>query len=171
MWAIENFNIEPHITITSKALASGLPLSACVYPSENDFTVQGAHSTTFGGNPLACASSLATIEVLQKNLIDNAAKQGKILSNRLHELKDKFEIIGDARGIGLMQAIEIVKNKKNKIINPRIRDEIVDISFKKGILLLGCGESGIRFIPPLCIKEEQLNNALDLIEEAIKEVS
>jgi len=83
---------------------------------------------------------------------------------------EKYEIVGDARGIGLMQAIEIVKSKESKEINPKVRDEIVDRAFKKGLLLLGCGESAIRFIPPLCINEQQLNNAMDVLEEAIKEV-
>ena len=169
MWAIEHFGIIPHVITTAKALASGLPLSACIYPAENDFKVKGAHSTTFGGNPLACAAALATIEVLQEGLIENAAKQGGIMTARLKEMEEKYEIVGDARGIGLMQAIEIVKSKGSKEINPKVRDEIVDRAFKKGILLLACGESAIRFIPPLCINEEQLNNAMDLVEEAIKE--
>lgn len=170
MWAIEHFGIEPHIITSSKALASGLPLSACIYPAANDYTVSGAHSTTFGGNPVACAASLAALDILQGGLIENAAKQGALMAKRLQEMKDSYEIVGDARGIGLMQAIEIVKSKEGKEIAPKIRDAIVDRAFKKGILLLGCGVSGIRFIPPLSINEEQLTNAMDLLEEAIKEV-
>lgn len=171
MWAIEHFGIVPHVITTAKALASGLPLSACIYPAENDFKVKGAHSTTFGGNPLACAAALATIDVLhEEGLIENAAKMGEVMKKRLAEMVEKFEIVGDARGIGLMQAIEIVKSKEGKEINPKVRDEIVDRAFRKGLLLLGCGESAIRFIPPLCINEEQLNSAMDVLEEAIKEV-
>ena len=170
MWAIEHFNITPHVITTAKAIASGLPLSACIYPAKYDFGVKGAHSTTFGGNPVSCASSLATIEVLENGLIDNAEKQGKVMASRLNEMKDKYEIVGDARGIGLMQAIEIVKDKKSKKIDKKTRDEIVERSFRKGLLLLGCGESGIRFIPPLCINEEQINSAMDIVEESIKEV-
>ncbi|HEC77001.1 MAG TPA: acetyl ornithine aminotransferase family protein [Thermoplasmatales archaeon] len=169
MWAIEHFGIVPHVITTAKAIASGLPLSACIYPAENDFRIKGAHSTTFGGNPVSCASSLATIEVLENGLIKNAEKQGKIMASRLNEMKDKYEIIGDARGIGLMQAIEIVKDKKSKKIDKKTRDEIVEKAFRKGLLLLGCGESGIRFIPPLCINDEQINSAMDIVEEAIKE--
>ncbi len=171
MWAIEHFGINPDVITTAKALASGLPISASIYPAKNDFKVKGAHSTTFGGNPLACAASLATIEILENGLIENAEKQGKLMAKRLEEFKEKYEIVGDARGIGLMQAIEIVEDKKSKKINPKLRDEIIDRAFKKGVLLLGCGESSIRFIPPLCINEEQIVNAMDLIEEAIKEVA
>lgn len=171
MWAIEHFNVVPDVITTAKAMASGIPISACIYPAENDFKVKGAHSTTFGGNPLACAASLATIEVLEEEgLIKNAEKQGEIMKKRLEEMKEKYEIVGDARGIGLMQAIEIVKDKKSKEIEPKLRDEIIERAFRKGILLLSCGQSVIRFIPPLCINEEQLNNAMDLVEEAIKEV-
>lgn len=170
MWAIEHFNVVPDVITTAKAMASGIPISACIYPAENDFKVKGAHSTTFGGNPLACAASLATIEVLEEEgLIKNAEKQGEIMKKRLEEMKEKYEIVGDARGIGLMQAIEIVKDKKSKEIEPKLRDEIIERAFRKGILLLSCGQSAIRFIPPLCINEEQLNNAMDLVEEAIKE--
>ncbi|RLF38735.1 MAG: aspartate aminotransferase family protein, partial [Thermoplasmata archaeon] len=113
---------------------------------------------------------LATLDILQNGLIENAAKQGEYMSKRLKEMEENYEIVGDARGIGLMQAIEIVKSKEGKEIAPKIRDAIVDRAFKKGILLLGCGVSGIRFIPPLSINEEQLTNAMDLLEEAIKEV-
>lgn len=170
MWAIEHFNVVPDVITTAKAMASGIPISACIYPAENDFKVKGAHSTTFGGNPLACAASLATIEVLEEEgLIKNAEKQGEIMKKRLEEMKEKYEIVGDARGIGLMQAIEIVKDKRSKEVEPKLRDEIIERAFRKGILLLSCGQSAIRFIPPLCINEEQLNNAMDLVEEAIKE--
>ena len=170
MWAIEHFNVVPDVITTAKAMASGIPISACIYPAENDFKVKGAHSTTFGGNPLACAASLATIEVLEEEgLIKNAEKQGEIMKKRLEEMKEKYEIVGDARGIGLMQAIEIVKDKKSKEVEPKLRDEIIERAFRKGILLLSCGQSAIRFIPPLCINEEQLNNAMDLVEEGIKE--
>lgn len=169
MWAIEHFGIVPHVITTAKAIASGLPLSACIYPAKYDFGVKGAHSTTFGGNPVSCASSLATIEVLENGLIENAEKQGKVMASRLNEMKDKYEIVGDARGIGLMQAIEIVKDKKSRKIDKKTRDEIVERAFRKGLLLLGCGESGIRFIPPLCINKEQINSAMDIVEDAIKE--
>ncbi len=169
MWAIEHFGVVPHAITMAKAMASGIPISACVYPAKNDFGVKGAHSTTFGGNPVACAASLATIEVLNSGLIENAAKQGEYMGKRLKELEEKYEIVGDARGIGLMQATEIVKSKDSKEIAPKMRDEIVERAFKKGLLLLGCGESAIRYIPPLVVTREQIDSAMDILEEAIKE--
>ncbi|MCD6512849.1 MAG: acetyl ornithine aminotransferase family protein [Thermoplasmata archaeon] len=168
-WAIEHFGVTPHAITMAKAMASGIPISACVYPAENDFKVKGAHSTTFGGNPVACAASLATIEVLSNGVIENAAKQGEYMGKRLKELEEKYEIVGDARGIGLMQATEIVKSKESKEIDPKARDEIVERAFKKGLLLLGCGESAIRYIPPLVVTREQIDSAMDILEEAIKE--
>jgi len=169
MWAIEHFGVVPDAITTAKAMASGIPISACIFPSSHDFGVKGAHSTTFGGNPLACAAGIATIEVLQNGLIENAKKQGEYMKKRLKEMEEKYEIVGDARGIGLMQATEIVKSKESKEINPKVRDMIIDKAFKKGLLLLGCGESAIRYIPPLVINHEQMENAMDILEEAIKE--
>jgi len=171
MWAIEHFNVVPHAITTAKAMASGIPISACIYPASNDFGVKGAHSTTFGGNPVACAASLATLNILQNGLIENAAKQGEYMGKRLKEMEESYEIVGDARGIGLMQATEIVKSKESKEIYPKARDEIINRAFKKGLLLLGCGESAIRYIPPLIINSEQMENAMNLLEEAIKETN
>ena len=171
MWAIEHFDVVPDVITTAKAMASGIPISACIYPAANDFKTKGAHSTTFGGNPVACAASLATIETLQNGLIENARKQGEYMGKRLKEMEENYEIVGDARGIGLMQATEIVKSKESKEIYPKARDEIINRAFKKGLLLLGCGESAIRYIPPLVINSEQMENAMNLLEEAIKEVN
>jgi len=170
MWAIEHFGVIPDVITTAKALASGIPISACIYPAANDFGVKGAHSTTFGGNPVACAAGLATIDVLKNGLIENAREQGEYMHKRLKEMEESYEIVGDARGIGLMQATEIVKSKESKEIYPKARDEIINRAFKKGLLLLGCGESAIRYIPPLVINREQMENAMNLLEEAIKEV-
>jgi len=93
------------------------------------------------------------------------------MGKRLKEMEENYEIVGDARGIGLMQATEIVKSKESKEIYPKARDEIINRAFKKGLLLLGCGESAIRYIPPLVINSEQMENAMNLLEEAIKEVN
>ena len=172
MFAIEHFGVEPDILTMAKAMASGIPIGAAVLNTKYDFGVKGAHSTTFGGNLVACAASLATIDVIEKeNLVENAAKQGEIMNKRLKEMEEKYEIVGDARGLGLMQATEIVKNKDSKEIAPKIRDEIVDRVLKKGLLLLSCGDSSIRYIPPLVITSEQVETGMDILEEAIKEAS
>ncbi|MEA2054334.1 MAG: acetyl ornithine aminotransferase family protein [Candidatus Thermoplasmatota archaeon] len=171
MFAIEHFNVEPDVVTVAKAMGSGMPIGAAVFNARYDFRVKGAHSTTFGGNLAACASSLATIDVIEKEkLVENAARQGKIMRKRLDEMKEKYEIVGDARGLGLMQATEIVKSKKGKEAAPKIRDEIVNRALKKGLLLLSCGESTIRYIPPLCITTKQVEAGMDIVEESIKEV-
>ena len=172
MFAIEHFGTEPDVITMAKAMASGIPIGAAVFNAKYDFGVKGAHSTTFGGNLVACAASLATIDVIEKeNLVENAAKQGEIMHKRLKEMQEKYEIVGDARGLGLMQATEIVKSKDSKEIAPKMRDEIVDRALRKGLLLLSCGESAIRYIPPLSITKEQVEAGMDILEEAIKEVN
>jgi 4-aminobutyrate aminotransferase len=151
-------------------MGSGMPIGAAIFKSRYDFGVKGAHSTTFGGNLVACAASYATVKVLEKEkMVENAAIQGKYLHKRLKELEERYEIIGDARGLGLMQATEVVKNKKSKEPAPKLRDAIIERAYKKGVLLLSCGESAIRYIPPLCITREQIEAGLDIIEQAIKE--
>jgi 4-aminobutyrate aminotransferase len=170
MFAIEHFKGEPDIITTAKGMGSGMPIGAAIFKSRYDFGVKGAHSTTFGGNLVACAASYATVKVLEKEkMVENAAIQGKYLHKRLKELEERYEIIGDARGLGLMQATEVVKNKKSKEPAPKLRDAIIERAYKKGVLLLSCGESAIRYIPPLCITREQIEAGLDIIEQAIKE--
>ena len=172
MFAIEHFGVEPDIMTMAKAMASGIPIGAAVFNKKYDFGVKGAHSTTFGGNLVACAASLATIDVIEKeNLVENAAKQGEVMHKRLKEMEEKYEIVGDARGLGLMQATEIVKNKDSKEISPKVRDAIVEKALKKGLLLLSCGDSSIRYIPPLVVTSEQVETGMDILEEAIKEAS
>jgi 4-aminobutyrate aminotransferase len=169
MFAIEHFGVEPDIITLAKGMGSGMPISAAVYNSEYDFRVKGAHSTTFGGNAVACAAAHATIQVIEEEkLVENAAIQGAYMHTRLQEWKETYDIIGDARGLGLMQATEIVNSKKSKEPASQIRDEIIEHSYRNGVLLLSCGKSSIRYIPPLCISREQIDSALDIIETAIK---
>ena len=167
MFAIQHYGIEPDILTLAKGIASGMPMGACVFNAEYDFDKKGAHSNTFGGNLVAASAALTTIEVLEKGLIKNAAKMGKLMKKRLEELNQKWEQIGDARGIGLMRATEFVKENKEPAED--YKDEIIKRAYEKGLLLLPCGESTIRYIPPLNITEEQLNEGMDILEEAMKE--
>jgi 4-aminobutyrate aminotransferase len=171
MFGIDHFGIEPEILTIAKGMGSGMPIGAAVFDKRLDFGVTGAHSNTYGGNLLACASSLATIKVIKKEkLVKRSEELGKIVSERLYEMKDKFSLIGDVRGQGLMQAVELVKNRRTK--KPAIdeADKILERCYKKGLILLPCGTSGIRFIPPLVISEEELNEGLDIVEEALKAI-
>ena len=170
MFGIEHFDVIPDIITMAKALGAGLPIGAVVYNAKLDFGVQGAHSNTFGGNLVACAAALENIKVIQEEkLVERSAKMGELLKKRLLELYDKYENIGDVRGLGLMQATEFVKDRKTKEYAMKLRDKIVENAYKKGLILLPCGKSSIRYIPPLVITEDQLNSGIDVLEESIKE--
>ena len=171
MFAIQHWNVVPDIIVSAKALASGMPLGACTASAKLMSWEPGAHSTTFGGNPIACVAALKTIELLQNGLIKNAEKMGKFLMKRLAQMKAKYEIIGDVRGKGLMIGIELVKNKKTKEPAGKYAERVLQECFRNGLMLLTCGESTVRFIPPLIIDEEIANRALDIFEKVIKKVN
>lgn len=172
MMAIDNFGVVPEMVCTAKGMASGMPIGATVFDAKYDFGVSGAHSNTYGGNLVACASSLATIDIIKKEkLTQRAVERGKVASERLHDMKDKYKLIGDVRGLGLMQAVELVKNRKIKTPAHKEVDKILELSYKNGLVLLPCGVSGIRFIPPLVITEDELNEGFDIFEAALKKAS
>ncbi len=170
MFGVEHFGIAPDIICLGKALGGGLPIGATVFRREMDFGVPGVHSNTFGGNMVACAAALATIKVLQDGLVENAAKLESLFKERLQEMYDRYEIIGDFRGLGLAWGVEFVKDRKTKEYASSERNQILLESLKRGLVLLGCGKSTIRLIPALCITEEQAKIGLDIFEEAIKSV-
>lgn len=171
MWGIENWGIEPDIMTVSKSLGSGIPIAATVFRKELDFGVEGAHSNTFGGNLVGCAASLATLDIIkEEGLVENSARMGAYFRKRLSELKEKHRLIGDVRGLGLMLAVEFVKDRKTKEYAVKERDEIINASFKSGLILLGCGKSGIRLIPSLNVEREQVDTAVELLDKAIGRV-
>ncbi|MDE1888726.1 MAG: acetyl ornithine aminotransferase family protein [Planctomycetota bacterium] len=169
MFASEHFDIVPDIITIAKGIASGLPLSATVASEEVMDWVPGSHASTFGGNPVSCQVALATIKLLEDGLIDNAAKQGAYIMNELKRLERTYPIIGDVRGLGLMLAAEIVKDKETKEYAPEVRDSIIQRAFSKGLLLLSCGRSAIRFCPPLILSKNDADIALSIFEECLKE--
>jgi 4-aminobutyrate aminotransferase len=172
MWGIENWGIVPDIMSMSKSLGSGIPIAATVFRKELDFGVEGAHSNTFGGNLVGCAASLATLDVIKdERLVENSAKMGEYFRKRLNELKEKHEIIGDVRGLGLMQAVEFVRNRRTKEFAVKERDDIVSGAFKRGLILLGCGKSGVRLIPSLNVTKEQIDTATEIIDSSISAVA
>ncbi|MDH7508519.1 MAG: acetyl ornithine aminotransferase family protein [Methanomassiliicoccales archaeon] len=171
MWGIEHHGVVPDIVCSSKALGSGIPIGATIFDEKLDFSEKGAHSNTFGGNPIACAAALATLEVIDKeNLVEKARKNGQYLRKRLEELKEKYEIIGDVRGIGMMQATEFVRNRETKEPASAERDRIIEIAFKNGLILLGCGKSSIRYIPPLTTTIEEIDTGIEILEQSIATV-
>jgi len=168
MWAIEHHDVVPDVICSAKALGSGMPIGATIFDAKLDFGVQGAHSNTYGGNLIACSSALATIDAIEEEgLVHEAERKGEHLRKRLMEMMGRFEVIGDVRGLGLMQATEFVKDRETKEYAVEERDLIVELSYKKGLILLPCGRSGIRYIPPLNIEMDHLDAGLDVLEEAI----
>ena len=166
-WAIEHFGVEPDIITSAKGIASGLPLGACIARESVMTWPKGAHGNTYGGNPISCAASLATIDLLEESYLANAAEVGQYALDALEEIQARHPSIGDVRGKGLMIGVEFVKDKTTKEPNEEIRNLIEDTGFEHGLLLLGCGKSTIRLAPPLCITKSEMDEALEIFEETI----
>jgi 4-aminobutyrate aminotransferase len=170
MFASEHFDFVPDIMSLAKGIASGLPLGATVARADLMKWPPGAHASTFGGNPVAIAASLATIELLEDHLIQNAAEMGAYLLDGLKSLMDKHAIIGDVRGKGLMIGIELVKDRATKEPHPDALAQVEKGCFHRGLITLGCGVSTIRLSPPLVIDKEQCDFAIRTIDEVLGEV-
>jgi len=172
MWASQLFpGYEPDIITSAKGLASGMPLGACIARSDIMDWKPGTHATTFGGNPVSCAAALKTFELLENGLLQNVKVQGAYLKSRLQELTNRFDVIGEVRGEGLMLGLEIVESKASKIKAPDLRNQIVDDCFYEGLLILGCGENSVRFSPPLIICEEQTDTAISILEKVLAKLA
>ena len=168
-FGIEHAGAEADIYCLAKGMGSGVPIGAIVFREDLDWRVQGAHSNTYGGNLVASAAALATIDVIEEEgLVDNSARMGEHLHKRLLELQEKHIEIGDVRGLGLMQATEFVKDQTTKERAIDLRDNMTVEAYKRGLILLPCGKNSMRYIPPLMIKEHQIDAAVDIIDESIK---
>jgi 4-aminobutyrate aminotransferase len=170
-WASEHFDVVPDVITIAKGIASGLPLSATVARADLMCWTPGAHASTFGGNPVAVASSLATIDLLEHGFIGNAAVMGRHIMNRMREWPSRYPHVGDVRGLGLMLAIELVRDRKTKERAPDLRNRLVESAFRRGLLILGAGPNTIRLSPPLCITEAQADWALETLEACIAELA
>lgn len=166
-WAIEHFGVEPDILTSAKGIASGVPLGACIARKSIMTWERGAHGNTYGGNPLACAAGLKTIELLEREYIQNAAEVGEYALDALQEIAARHPSIGDVRGIGLMIGVEFVKDRESKDYAPELRDAVVHRAFERGLLLLGCSKSVIRIAPPLCISKAEVDEGLEIFEESV----
>lgn len=170
-FGIEHFGVVPDVITVAKALAGGLPLGALISRADVMTWGPGAHASTFGGNPVAAAAALAVLSYIEQNhLLENARIQGEYMMKVFNEWKEKYEIVGDVRGKGLMIGIEIVKDKKSKEFGEKEIQRIEDIAWKKGVLLISCGRSTLRIVPPLTITRELVDEALVVIEDAIRQV-
>ena len=167
MWASEHFGLAPDILTVAKGVASGLPLGATVARADLMNWTPGAHASTFGGNPVACAAALTTIELLEQELVDNAARMGAHMMVRMREWPARFPIVGDVRGLGLMLGVELVRDQQSKTKAPELRDRVVSLAFERGLLILGAGDNTLRLSPPLIISRDQCDFALNTIEECL----
>lgn len=171
MFAIEHFDVAPDIVAVAKGIASGMPLGAMVAPAEIMTWEAGSHASTFGGNPVSCQAALATIALLEDELISNAAVRGEQLLAGLRSLQANFECMGDVRGLGLMVGVELVKDRHTKERATAWRNEILQKAFRKGLLLLPCGENTIRFCPALTVSKEEIELGLSMFEEIVRETA
>ncbi len=164
-FAFEHFGIIPDLILMAKGLASGMPLGAVIAKADIMNWPPGAQGSTFGGNPVCCAAAIATLELIENGYMANAAELGKTVRAELSEIAERHKFLTGARGLGLMCAIDVV-NRKTAKPDPKLREKLLRTCFERGLVLLPCGENGIRFCPPLCINETQLDVGLKLFDES-----
>ena len=168
MFAIEHYKVVPDIITVAKGIASGLPLGAIVAPRDIMDWPPGSHGSTFGGNPVSCAAALATIDLLERRLVRNAGRMGAYIMKQLAKVQEESRSIGRLTGKGLMIGMEIVKTRKTMAPAPGMRDRIVGSCFRHGLLILPCGSTSLRFVPPLVIGRKEADTALEIFEECVQ---
>ncbi|MGD0732235.1 MAG: acetyl ornithine aminotransferase family protein [Terracidiphilus sp.] len=166
-WAIEHSGVEPDIVCVAKGIASGMPLGICMSRAEIMDWVPGSHASTFGGNPISIAAALATMDIIEREAMANAARVGEFMLQRLRGWQQTHPLVGDVRGRGLMIGIELVKDKATREPATALRNRVEILAFERGLMVLGCGETSLRLCPPLIVSENEATVALDILEEAI----
>ncbi len=169
MFAVEHFGVNPDILALAKGIASGMPLCAVVTKPEWMTWTPGAHASTFGGNPVAIASSLATIELLEQELLANATSVGNYMLGRMSDWPKRFRHVGRVQGLGLMIGFELVHDQQSRGRFPELRDRLELMAFDRGILILGCGPNSIRLCPPLVFTRDQAEFCLDTLESCLEQ--
>jgi 4-aminobutyrate aminotransferase len=169
-FAIEHYGVEPEVITVAKGIASGMPLGATVAQSDLMSWEPGAHSSTFGGNPVSCAAALATLELIENELIANAREMGKYLLSQLRAFQKDSEIVGDVRGKGLMIGVEIVKDRESRERAPELAKEITMECFRHGLMILTCGPNTLRLLPPLSISKNTVDQGLGILLQAIRTI-
>jgi 4-aminobutyrate aminotransferase len=170
MFAIEHWGLEPDIICLAKGIASGLPLGAMVAKADVMDWPAGSHASTFGGNPVSCRASLATIDLLEREYVVNADERGRQLRDGLRTLARTHPCLANVRGLGLMTAVDVLKEQPLPEYFPALREKIIQAAFQRGLLLLGCGESAVRFCPPLCVTAEQVDTCLQVLGAVISDL-
>jgi 4-aminobutyrate aminotransferase len=167
MFACEHYNLKPDIITIAKGIASGIPMGACVARADLMDWKPGAHASTFGGNPVALAAALKTIELLEGGLVRNSAEVGAYLRDGLRRVAQRHDCIGDVRGLGMMIGVEFVEGSGSRDAAPELRDRVEMECYKRGLILLGAGHNTIRWSPPLILTREQADVALEIFDEAV----
>jgi 4-aminobutyrate aminotransferase len=170
MFACEHEGIEPDILLTAKGLGSGMPIGAIIVRETVDRWENGSHGSTFGGNPVCCAAALATLDLVERGLTANAAKQGERLLAGAQALMHRHACIGDVRGVGLMVGLEFVKDRGTREPDGDLVHRIVELAFSRGLLLLGAGRSALRLAPPLVIDADDIDRGLAMLDACITDV-
>ena len=170
MFACEHAGVSPDIMTLAKGLGSGLPIGAVVArKSLMSQWKRGAHGNTYGGNPISCAAANATLDLVRGGLVDNAAKIGAHFMQRLHELQRDYSCIGEVRGQGLMIGMELIESDADRTPARDLCDRVVTRAFHNGLLLLSCGVSTVRFMPPLNVSEQEVDEAIALLRICMDE--
>lgn len=159
MFAVEHYGIEPDIVCSAKGIASGMPLGAIIAKANVMDWPPGSHASTFGGNPVACRAALATIDLLEREYMANATARGEQLRAGLRQLATKHTGLSGVRGLGLMTAVDLP--------SAAMREKVIQGAFHRGLLLLGCGETAIRFCPPLCVTAAQVETCLEVLDSVL----
>lgn len=168
-FAYDHAGITPDITLMAKGLASGMPLGAVIAREGVMNWPPGAQGSTFGGNPICCAAALATLRLVESSFMANAAKLGEHLLSELRAIAERRKVVSNVRGLGLMCGVDIINRRTGKA-DPKLREKLLKAAFDRGLIMLGCGDRSIRFCPPLCINETQLDVGLKLFDEALATV-
>jgi 4-aminobutyrate aminotransferase len=166
-WAIEHWGVEPDIVTSAKGIASGVPLGAMLARRSVATWGPGTHGNTYGGNPLACASALATIGVIEGGAKENAATVGEQAMHLLREMALRHPTIGEVRGKGLMIGVELVEDRETKKRALDLREAVVKLAFQHGLLILGCGKNSLRLIPPLVVTQSEVDEALAILDHVL----
>ncbi|HVX11859.1 MAG TPA: acetyl ornithine aminotransferase family protein [Pirellulales bacterium] len=164
MFAIDHFDVVPDMVCLAKGIASGLPLGALITRANIMDWPPGSHASTFGGNPVSCRAALATFDLIEREYMANAAARGDQLAEGLAKLAGRHRVLAHPRGLGLMRAIDVVGDEG---ADPDLRNALLDAAFHRGLLLLGCGRTAIRFCPALCVTADQITTALSLLDEIV----
>jgi 4-aminobutyrate aminotransferase len=169
MWAFEHEGLVPDIVASAKGLGGGMPIGAMIARKElTALWEPGSHGNTYGGNALACASANVVLDLVQEELAGNAARVGDYLRQGLEELQGRYEQIGDVRGRGLMIGVDFVKDRKSREPARALAHAVMEGAFTRGLLLLTCGASTVRFCPPLTLTEAQVDEGLTIFEATLR---